>query len=93
MLSLDPKNSSAHLNLGIALMELGRLHWAIRAFHTSLQISPDNAAPHRCLALIYEKGMDRPKLMAHHAGRAREIAERRRARRAGGSSAAPDGDD
>ena len=84
--------ADAHQNLGIALMELGRLHWAIRAFHTSLQINPNSPVPHRCLAMIYEKGLDRPKLRDHHASKAKELASQRRARRGGpdGTGSEPD---
>ncbi|MCA9311146.1 MAG: alkaline phosphatase family protein [Phycisphaerales bacterium] len=73
--------ADAHQNLGIALMELGRLPWAIRAFRTSLKINPGNAAAHRCLALIFEKGIERPLLAERHRRRAEAIVAARRAGR------------
>ncbi|MCC7389044.1 MAG: alkaline phosphatase family protein [Phycisphaerales bacterium] len=66
----------AHRNLGLALMRLGRLPWAVRAFETSLQINPHATAPHLALAQIYDGPLQRPDLAEHHRALAGAIAGR-----------------
>lgn len=43
----------AHLHLGVALAAVGQLDWAIRAFHTALDICPDLGLAHERLAEVY----------------------------------------
>lgn len=73
--------ADAHQGLGLALMELGRLPWAVRAFRTSLKINPKNPVPHQCLAMIFEKGIERPELAERHREQSKAILEGRRERR------------
>ena len=62
-----------HFHLGLSLAELRRIRWAAQAFRTSLEINPNNAAAHQCLAQLYESALDRPRLAEMHRARAAEL--------------------
>ncbi|RJP32667.1 MAG: hypothetical protein C4547_13175 [Phycisphaerales bacterium] len=62
-----------HFHLGLALAEVGRLDWAIRAFHVALELAPDMAAAHRCLAELYERGKKDPEKAEEHRDAAARI--------------------
>jgi tetratricopeptide (TPR) repeat protein len=42
-----------HYNLGLVLLDLDRVDWAIRAMETASELAPDNPEPHRVLARVY----------------------------------------
>jgi tetratricopeptide (TPR) repeat protein len=71
----------SHINLGLALAQLGRVRWAIRAFETSLEMAPDHPVAHQALAQLYALGNQTPEKAAHHRQRAAESIERARGRR------------
>jgi tetratricopeptide (TPR) repeat protein len=54
---LDPKDATAHCNLGLALYNQGRLDDAIREYRTALALDPRYATAHCNLGLaLYNKG-------------------------------------
>ncbi|MEE9293836.1 MAG: alkaline phosphatase family protein [Phycisphaerae bacterium] len=61
-----------HIHLGLALAEVGRIDWAIRAFTVALEQNPNNPFPHRCLAQLYRRAKKDPEKAAQH----RAIADR-----------------
>ncbi len=55
-----------HFHLGLALAEVGRIDWAIRAFHVALDLASDMSPAHRCLAELYERGKKDPQKAKEH---------------------------
>jgi len=51
----DPGNVSAHYNLGLALVELGRLEEAARAFERAVELYPDDLDAREALARTREE--------------------------------------
>ncbi len=66
-----------HIHLALALAEVGKIDWAIRAFNVALEQNPKNPLPHRCLAQLYERAKKDPAKAAHHRQAARRIAKER----------------
>lgn len=66
----------SHVNLGLSLARLGRIPWAIRAFETALEMSPDHPVPHQALAQLFARNNLDPDRAAHHGSRAEEILAR-----------------
>ncbi len=66
-----------HIHLGLALAEVGRIDWAIRAFNVALEQNPNNPFPHRCLAQLYERAKKDPTKASDHRQAAKRIAEKR----------------
>ncbi len=62
-----------HINLGLSLMQLGRVRWAARAFKVAIEMNPNNPVPHRCLAEIHERAMKDPEKASEHRRRAQEL--------------------
>ena len=67
----------AHLRLGIALAQMRMYERAVEAFETASKLSPQMAAPHRWLARIYGKRLNRPDLAAQHYSKAEFIKANR----------------
>ena len=66
-----------HIHLALALAEVGKIDWAIRAFKVALEQNPNNPLPHRCLAQLYERAKKDPAKAAHHRQTAKRIAKER----------------
>ncbi|UCE62184.1 MAG: alkaline phosphatase family protein [Phycisphaerales bacterium] len=66
-----------HIHLGLALADVGRIDWAIRAFNVALEQNPANPFPHRCLAQLYERAKKDPVKAERHRQLARVRAEQR----------------
>ncbi len=66
-----------HIHLGLALAEVGRINWAIRAFNVALEQNPQNPFPHRCLAQLYDRARKDPVKASHHRQAAGRIATKR----------------
>jgi len=54
-LRIDPDHANAHLNLGRAYGQQGRIDDAIRECQAELRIKPDNADAHLNLGWAYEQ--------------------------------------
>jgi len=65
-----------HVNLGLALAQVGRLPWARRAFEVALEMDPRNVQAHRCLAELYEHAFRNPARAAEHRRQAEQHAGR-----------------
>jgi tetratricopeptide (TPR) repeat protein len=74
--SLDAGRAAAHLNLGIALADVKRLDWAIRALETAASLAPDSPLPHRYLAQIYRRARHDPERARFHVRAALELRAR-----------------
>lgn len=80
-----------HLHLARALLDAGRVPWAIDACRMATRMSPRDPVPHEMLAAIYEEHMDNADKAAFHRKRAGHLYEARRTRRHGPRSAAAGG--
>ncbi len=66
-----------HIHLGLALAEVGRIDWAIRAFKVALEQNPNNPFPHRCLAHLYERAKKDPAAAVRHREAAKGLTKKR----------------
>jgi len=58
-LALDPEYSDAHLNLGLAFADLGRIDDALREMRTAVELAPDDAyTRHELAALLMDELAD-----------------------------------
>jgi len=57
---LKPDFADAHMNLGSALFQAGRVEEAIRHYETALRLKPDLVEARRNLELIRNQPVDRP---------------------------------
>jgi len=64
-----------HIHLGLALAEVGRIDWAVRAFNVAIEQNPNNPFPHRCLAELYERAKKEPEKAQQHRDTARKLRE------------------
>lgn len=72
-ITLDAERAVAHLNLGLALLDLDQLDWAIRAIETSAKLAPTAPQPHRLLAKVYAHAKKDPDRAREHSERALEL--------------------
>ena len=55
-----------HVHLGLALAEVGRIDWAVRAFEVALEMNPGITLAHDCLAELFERGKHDPERARTH---------------------------
>ena len=53
-IEIDPQNSTAHHNLGMAYIEQNNLKGALERFQTSIALDPTYASPHYALGQLYD---------------------------------------
>jgi spermidine synthase len=63
--SRHPRDATAQYNLGVALVQLGRIDEAVDRFSAAVEIEPDYVKAHQNLAVAYVEKMDYSKAIAH----------------------------
>ncbi|MCE5219538.1 hypothetical protein LLH03_21155, partial [bacterium] len=58
---------AAHLQLGVTLLQAGKIDWAIRALEVTVSLDPEELRAHRLLADLYQTLRIDPVRAAEHA--------------------------
>lgn len=74
--ALEPRRSTSHVNLGLALADMKQFDWAIRALLTASELSPDAPQPHLFLAQLYGQVKKDREAAERHMARATELRDR-----------------
>jgi spermidine synthase len=64
-LAKNPQDAKAHYNLGVALVQLGRLEGAAKHFSEAIKVEPDYVKAHQNLAIAYVELGDFKKAITH----------------------------
>ncbi|MDX2148714.1 MAG: alkaline phosphatase family protein [Planctomycetota bacterium] len=77
---------NSHINLALALGDVGRTRWAAQALRTAAELDPSDPRPHTLLAELCERAFNEPDAAAQHRTKAAELRAAREVRfRAPGS--------
>jgi tetratricopeptide (TPR) repeat protein len=67
----------SHVNLALALGELGRTRWAAETLKIAAGLDPLDPAPHELLAQLHERSFKEPEKAAEHRAKAKELRQAR----------------